>query len=69
MCKLLHKIHQCEPYTIVSQSRGRLDASDYLILDVKLLLINMNHIVFFIFRKSIDTKNLKKLFTLVNVAN
>ena len=44
VCKLLHKIHQCEPYTIVSQSRGRLDASDYLILDVKLLLINMNYV-------------------------
>ena len=69
MCKLLHKIHQCEPYTIVSQSRGRLNASDYLILDVKLLLINMNHIVFFIFRKSIDTKNLKKLFIPFNVVD
>jgi len=30
----------------------------YLVLDAKLLLINMNNIEFlFIFRKSIDTKN------------
>ena len=35
----------------------------YLVLDVKLLLINMNHIEIFFYRKSIDTKKLTKLFT------
>ena len=45
---------------------------NYLILDIKLLLINMNHVEFLLFfRKFIDTKKKKltKLCTLVDVAN
>ena len=44
--------------------------TDYLILDTKLLLINMNHVEFFsYFRNFIDTKNLTKLFTLIDVTD
>ena len=44
---------------------------NYLILDIKLLLINMNHVEFLLFfRKFIDTKKkLTKLCTLVDVTN
>ena len=39
---------------------------DYLILDVKFLLINMNYIEFFLFfRNFIDRKSLIKFFILV----
>ena len=43
---------------------------DYIVLDAKLLLINMNNVKFFsFFRNFIDIKNLTKLFTLVNVTD
>ena len=44
---------------------------DYLVLDVKLLLININYIrrILSFFRNFIDTKNLTKLFTLIDVAD
>ena len=54
--------------------QGRLDAFggpeakiDYLILDAKFLLINMNYVEFFFlfFRNFIDRKSLKKIFMLV----
>ena len=40
---------------------------NYFILDVKLLLINMNHVNFFF--DSLKTKNLTKFFTPIDVAN
>ena len=43
---------------------------DYLILDTKLVLININHIEFFLFFRNFkDTKNLTKLLPLVDVAD
>ena len=43
---------------------------NYLVLDVKLLLINMNYVRFFFFsRNFIDRKNLTKFFILIDVAN
>ena len=43
---------------------------DYLVLDAKLLLINMNYVRFFsFFRNFIDRKNLAKFFILIDVAN
>ena len=42
---------------------------DYVILDIKLLLININNIEFFFLRNFIDTKKLTKLFILVDVAD
>ena len=43
---------------------------DYLVLDVKLLLINMNYVEFFsFFRNFINRKSLTKFFILVDVAN
>ena len=37
-----------------------------LVLEAKLLI---NHVKVFFFRKSLDTKNLTKLFTPINMAN
>ena len=43
---------------------------DNIILDAKLLLINMNNVEFFsFFRNFIDIKNLTKLFTPVDVTD
>ena len=43
---------------------------DYLVLDAKLLLINMNYVEFFsFFRNFIDRKNLTKFFILVDVVD
>ena len=43
---------------------------NYLVLDAKLLLINMNYILFFLFLEILKIeKNLTKFFILVNVAN
>ena len=45
---------------------------DYIVLDAKLLLINMNIVDFFFFfflRNFIGTKHLTKLFTLVDMAD
>ena len=43
---------------------------DYLVLNVKLLLINMNYIKkFLFFRNFIDRKNLTKFFILIDVAD
>ena len=43
---------------------------DHLVWDVKLLLINMNYVEFFLFLKNfIDRKNLIKFFILVDVVN
>ena len=43
---------------------------NYLVLDAKLLLINMNYVDFFFFYRSfIDKKNLTKFFILVDVVN
>ena len=44
---------------------------DYVVLDIKLLLINinMNNIEFFFLRNFIDTKKLTKLFILVDMAD
>ena len=41
---------------------------DYLVLDVKLLLINMNYVDFF-FINFIDRKSLTKFFIFVDVAD
>ena len=42
---------------------------DYLVLDAKLLLINMNYVKFFLFfRNFIDRKNLTKFFILIDMA-
>ena len=41
----------------------------YLVLDAKLLLINMNYVEFFFYRNFIDKKNLTKFFILVDVVN
>ena len=56
---------------------GPKEKTDYLILNEKLLLINVNHVGFFFFFfffkffffMSIDTTNLTKLFTSVDVAD
>ena len=51
---------------------GPKEKTDYLILNEKLLLINVNHVGFFFFLfyfMSIDTTNLTKLFTSVDVAD
>ena len=43
---------------------------DYLVLNAKLLLINMNYVEFFsFFRNFIDRKSLTKFFILVNMAD
>ena len=43
---------------------------DYLVLDAKLLLINMNYVKFFLFfRNFIDRKNLTKFFILIDMAD
>ena len=42
---------------------------DYLVLDAKLLLININYIEFFFLINFINTKNLTKLFALVDMAD
>ena len=42
---------------------------NYLVLDVKLLLINMNYVRFFFFLEIIDRKNLTKFFILIDVAD
>ena len=43
---------------------------DYLVLDAKLLLINMNYVEFFsFFRNFIDRKNLTKFFILIDVTD
>ena len=42
---------------------------DYIVLNAKLLLININYVKFFFFLESLDTKNLTKLFTLVDVVD
>ena len=43
---------------------------NHLVWDVKLLLINMNYVEFFLFLKNfIDRKNLTKFFILVDVVN
>ena len=55
--------------------QGRLDTFgvkakiDYLVLDVKLALINMNYVNFLFFRNFIDRKNLTKIFILIDVAD
>ena len=41
----------------------------YLVLDTKLLLINMNYVEFFFFRNFIDRKSLTKFFILIDVAD
>ena len=45
--------------------------TDYVVLDAKLLLINMNQVdfFFFFFKNVYRYKNLTKLFTLVDVAH
>ena len=42
---------------------------DYLVLDAKLALINMNYVNFFFFRNFIDRKNLTKIFILIDVVD
>ena len=43
---------------------------DYLVLDAKLLLINMNYVKkISVFRNFIDRKNLTKFFILIDVAD
>ena len=43
---------------------------DYLVLDAKLLLINMNYVKnFLFFRNFIDRKNLTKFFILIDMAD
>ena len=49
---------------------GPKSKTDYFVLDAKLLLINMNNVIFFsYFRNFIIIKNLAKLFILVDTAN
>ena len=62
-------------YYKISCSQGQLDAfwdlrPTYLILVVKLLLINMNYVEFFLFfRNFIDRKILTKFFILIDVVS
>ena len=43
---------------------------NYLVLNAKLLLINMNYVkFFFFFRNFIDRKNLTKFFILIDMAD
>ena len=49
---------------------GPKSKTDYFVLGAKLLLINMNNVIFFsYFRNFIIIKNLAKLFILVDMTN